>query len=159
MINKWGKTIVALLALNATGLAGAASTGVQDGDPDTREMLRLPPDERHLVLLEMRNFVVAMQQIMDGLAKDNMQLVAGAAQTMGSGAANEVPPRVVAKLPETFKTLAGKVHVTFDAIALDADALGDINHTVSQLAELTQHCVACHAIYQIDREPAGIAQK
>ena len=159
MISKWRKAVCAVVALSGIGAAFAADVGAQDSDPDTRQMLRLPPDERHLVLLEMRNFVVAIQQIMDGLAKDDMQAVAGAAQTMGSGAANEVPPRVVAKLPETFKTLAGKVHVTFDAIALDADALGDVGHTVSQVAELTQHCVACHAIYQIDREPAGVAQQ
>lgn len=152
MISNWRKTILALAAFSSTGLAVAAGVQSSDVDPDTRQMLRLPPDERHLVLLEMRNFVVAIQQITDGLAKNNMPSVVSAAQSMGSGAANEVPPRVVAKLPDTFKTLAGKVHVTFDAIALDADALGDIGHTVSQLAELTQHCVACHAIYQIDRE-------
>ena len=100
----------------------------------------------------MRNFVIAMQAIMDGLARDEMSKVAEAARTMGSGAANEIPPHVVAKLPDTFKQFAGKVHTTFDAIALDAEAMGDVEHTVSQLAELTQHCVGCHAIYQIDRE-------
>ncbi len=120
-------------------------------DPDTRVMLALPVDERHLVLAEMRNFVIAMQSIMDGLARDDMALVASAAQTMGSGAANEIPPHVVAKLPETFKQLAGKVHTTFDAISMDAEALGDMGHTVGQLSELTKHCVACHAIYQVDR--------
>lgn len=120
-------------------------------DPDTRAMLALPADERHLVLVEMRNFVVAMQSILDGLARDDMEQVASAARTMGSGAANEIPPHVVAKLPETFKQLAGKVHTTFDAISMDAEAMGDMGHTVGQLSELTKHCVACHAIYQVDR--------
>ena len=159
MIHKRLKTMVAVVALGAASAGMAAGGNLGGSDPDTREMLRLPPDERHLVLIEMRNFVVAMQQIMEGLAKDDMQQVAAAAQRMGSGAANEVPPVVVAKLPDTFKTLAGKVHVTFDTIALDAEALSDIGHTVGQLAELAQYCVACHAIYQIDREPATTAQR
>ena len=120
-------------------------------DPDTRALLALPVDERHLVLVEMRNFVVAMQSILDGLARDDMGQVAEAARTMGSGAANEIPPHVVAKLPETFKMLAGKVHTTFDAISMDAEALGDMGHTVGQMSELTKHCVACHALYQVDR--------
>lgn len=44
-----------------------------------------------------------------------------------------------------------KVHTTFDAISMDAEALGDMGHTVGQLSELTKHCVACHTIYQVDR--------
>jgi hypothetical protein len=141
------------------GTVVAAQSGSKIEDPDTRQTLRLPSDERHLVLTEMRNFVIAMQQIMDGLASEDMATVAVAARKMGSGAANEIPPHVVAKLPDPFKQLAGKVHTTFDAIALDAESLGDTKHTVGQLRDLTQHCVACHAIYQVDRERTTTASK
>lgn len=154
MTSKWKKVaVVGLVMAMGSGVGMAEIKKVSTAeDPDVRSMLRLPPDERHLVLAEMRNFVIAMQEIMDGLSKEEMSKVSDAARKMGSGAANEIPPHVVAKLPETFKQLAGKVHMTFDAIAMDAEAMEDVGHTVGQLAELTQHCVSCHAIYQIDRE-------
>ena len=145
--------LLATLSLLATPMVLAAG-GTGAADPDTRTKLSLPADERHLVLTEMRNFVVAMQAIMAGLAEDDMDAVARAARLMGSGAANEIPPRVVAKLPDNFKQLAGKVHGTFDLIAMDAEALGDTGHSLGQLATLTQTCIACHGIYQVERLPA-----
>lgn len=154
MTMNWVRTATASLLITmlpGITVAGTTNSGKTE-DPDLRSTLRLPPDERHLVLTEMRNFVIAMQAIMDGLANNEMSKISVAARTMGSAAANEIPPRVVAKLPETFKQLAGKVHTTFDAIALDAESLGDVEQTISQMAELTQHCISCHAIYQLDRE-------
>ncbi|MCW8907376.1 MAG: hypothetical protein OQL28_09000, partial [Sedimenticola sp.] len=69
------------LAFN-TSHSEVKNTGSAE-DPDTRALLALPVDERHLVLVEMRNFVVAMQSILDGLARDDMEQVAEAARTMG----------------------------------------------------------------------------
>jgi len=133
------------------GLA-AAVTAQNVPDPDQRQMLRLPPDERHIVLAERRNFVIAIQTITDALSREDMEAVAQAAMAMGSGAANEIPPHVVAKLPEPFKQFAGQVHTTFDAIALDAEGLGDVQHTLGQVGSLMQNCVACHSMYQVIRE-------
>ena len=140
-------------AATASGWATAADDGKPRTDPDHRQVLQLPPDERHLVLDEMRRFVAAMQQITEGLAKEDFQKVASAARKMGSGAANEIPPRVVKKLPQQFRQLAGKVHTTFDAIALDAEAMGDTQLTLDQVSNLYGHCVSCHAIYQIEKVP------
>lgn len=121
-------------------------------DPDRRIKLVLPADERHLVLKEMRTFVIALHDITNGIATDDMDAVAKAARSMGSSAAGEVPPQVVAKLPATFKQLAGKVHSTFDMIAMDAEDIGDGMHTIEQLSALTKHCIACHAIYQVEKK-------
>lgn len=135
-------------------LAGLVTAVVAQNvpDPDQRQTLRLPPDERHIVLEEMRNFVAAIQSITDALSREDMETVAQAAAAMGSGAANEIPPHVVAKLPEPFKQLAGKVHTTFDAIALDAEGLGDVQHTLGQVGSLMLNCMACHSMYQVVRE-------
>jgi len=138
---------IALIGLNASAQQTKDNT---NKNPDMRIKLPLTPVERHLVLLEMRNFVIAINSILDGIATDDMTKVATSARTMGSAAANAVPPSVVAKLPYTFKTYAGNVHTTFDQIALDAEAFGDNMHTIGQLSKLTQNCVGCHAIYQIE---------
>lgn len=144
--------VLPLLIVASTTLA-VPSDQAQTNDPDTRNKLSLPAGERHLVLKEMRNFVIAIHDITQGIATDDMDSVAKAARLMGSSAAGEVPPSVVAKLPPTFKQLAGKVHASFDMIAMDAEDIGDGIHTIEQVSELTGHCVACHAIYQIEKLP------
>lgn len=130
-------------------MAGAAA----DVGKDERLKLVLEPHERHLVLLEMRNFLHVLQTMTDSLTREDMKTLAEAARSMGSGAANEIPPETVAKLPDTFKMFAGTVHTTFDMIALDAESLGDPRHTLKQMGTLLQTCNACHGIYQVSTEP------
>ncbi len=129
--------------------AGPATTSKPKPAADQRTPLVLLDHERHLVLEEMRNFLAVLQTITDALPREDMKEVARAARTMGSGAANEIPPVTVAKLPNEFKVLAGGVHTSFDLIALDAETLGDPKHTISQVSEMLQKCNACHGIYQI----------
>ena len=136
-------------ALAALLFAGAAPAAGPALPADQRASLVLLDEERHLVLLEMRNFLAVLQTITDAITREDMKEIARAARSMGSGAANEIPPRTVAKLPEEFKVLAGGVHTTFDLMALDAESLADPKHTLVQMNELLQKCNACHGIYQI----------
>jgi hypothetical protein len=82
-----------------------------------------------------------------------MDAIAKAARRMGGAAAGTVPPQLVAKLPPAFQQLAGRVHSTFDMIAMDAEDIGDGIHTIEQISALTNHCIACHAIYQVEKLP------
>jgi len=141
--------LAALLALPAPGRADSSKKDAPAADPDRRLVLKLLPHERDLVLQEMRNFLTVLQTIMDAQLRNDMATVAKAARTMGSGAANEIPPETVAKLPDNFKQMAGTVHMAFDTIALDAEALGDTNHTLGQLNGMLQTCNACHSTYQV----------
>lgn len=143
------KAVFLGLAASLTMSAAVAA----DVGKDDRLKVVLEPHERHLVLLEMRNFLLTLQTMVDAVTRDDMKTVARAARTMGSGAANEIPPVTVAKLPDTFKMLAGSVHTTFDVIALDADSLGDPMHTMRQVGNLLQTCNSCHGIYQVAVEP------
>ena len=138
----------------AASLAMAGAVAADIGTDD-RVKIVLKPDERHLVLWEMRSFLNVVQTITDALTREDMQAVAEAARSMGSGAANQIPPQTVAKLPETFQMLAGTVHNTFDVMALDAESLGDPMHTQRQMSQMLQTCNACHGIYQIavENEP------
>lgn len=137
-------TLVGLAASLAMSSAAALDIGT-----DERMKLVLRQDERHLVLFEMRSFLHTLQVISDAALREDMQAVADAARSMGSGAANLIPPLTVAKLPPTFQMLAGTVHTTFDAMALDAESLGDPVHTQRQMTQMLQTCNACHGIYQV----------
>lgn len=141
--------IGALLAATVASAAGPAKAPAAGTGADRRAVLVLTDAERHLVLDEMRNFLVVLQTISQALPREDMKEVAAAARRMGSGAANEIPPETVAKLPDAFKQLAGAVHTSFDTIALDAEALGDAKHTIGQIGEMLGKCNACHGIYQI----------
>jgi len=148
-------------SLIATGAVLAAGPSKQAAakPADQRAPLVLLDAERHIVLEEMRNFLAVLQIITDALPREDMKEIARAARTMGSGAANEIPPATVAKLPEEFKVLAGGVHTSFDLIALDAESLADPKHTLTQMSELLQKCNACHGIYQIKVGRGATAKK
>lgn len=120
---------------------------------DGRTAILLEPGERAFVLGEMRGFVAGLQQMTAALAQGDMKAAAAAARQMGMAAAHSAPAPMVAKLPLEFKTLGFSVHRKFDTIALDADSLGDSRHTLGQLADALQKCVACHNAYQIKVPP------
>ncbi len=63
-----------------------------------------------------------------------------------------VPGTLMGKLPLEFKKLGFDTHTRFDQLALDAEQLGDPGHSLTQLAELMQNCVACHAAYRFEVE-------
>ncbi len=120
---------------------------------DARRAIVLDPPERALVLTEMRGFLTAVQQITDAAVRNDAKAIAAAAKPMGMAAAGGVPPTLAAKLPLEFKQLGFSVHQDFDRIVLDAEAMGDARHSLTQLGETLGKCVACHATFQLAAPP------
>lgn len=120
---------------------------------DTRAELALTPEARNLVLSEMRGFVVGLQQITAALSEEDMRAVAEVARSLGTAAARGTPPQVMKQLPAEFRELGFQVHSGFDQIAVDAESMEDPAHTLRQLSETMNGCVACHAAYQIRTAP------
>ena len=116
---------------------------------DGRLAVTLEPAERALLLSEMREFVVGLQAVTDGLARDDMKAVAKASRAMGAARSHDVPIAMMGKLPLEFKTLGLSLHRAFDAIAMDADDIALPKHTLGQLADALQKCAACHNTYQV----------
>lgn len=122
---------------------------------DGRLSVALDPAERALMLREMRGFVAGLQGIVDGLARDDMKAVTAASRSMGMARAHDAPVAMMGKLPLEFKTLALGLHREFDIIAMDADGIATPKHTLGQLADALQKCVACHNTYQVNGAPAA----
>lgn len=116
---------------------------------DGRAVLELAPAERAMILEEMRMFLDGVQKMTGALAQQDMPAAAEAARGMGQKMVHEVPPALRAKLPLEFRQLGFSVHREFDQIALDAESMKDVSHTLNQLSGTLQKCVACHASYQI----------
>lgn len=143
-----------LLAIALGGLVykfvvhGSVSPGA-----DGRAEILLEPAERDLVLSEMRVFLESTQQILAGITEGDLERAAHHARRSGRAAQQAVPGSLMGKLPLAFKQLGLETHTGFDTLALDAEQLGDREHTLSQLTALLQNCVACHAAYRIATVP------
>ena len=125
-------------------------TGTVAPSTDGRQAILLNEPERDLVLDEMRMFLASVQKITDGITKEDMTIVAKAAREVGALAQQAVPGSLMGKLPLSFKKLGFDTHSKFDALALDAEQLGDPQHALQQLSTLMNNCVACHSTYKIN---------
>ncbi len=143
-------TVAILLVITAGVLFKFVIQGDVVKSTDGRLAIQLNVDERDLVLMEMRVFLESVQQITSGISEDDMEKVSVSARKSGRSAQMEVPGSLVGKLPLTFKKLGFDTHAKFDEMALDAEQLGDSDHTLSQLNELLKNCVACHAAYRFE---------
>ena len=124
---------------------GAVEQGVEG-----RLAIQLDDHERQLVLSEMRAFLQSVQQIMHGISDNDMKLVETSASSVGLASQQAVPGSLIGKLPLSFKKLGRDTHAKFDELALDAGQFGDSGHSLSQLSNLMQNCVACHAAYRFE---------
>ncbi len=119
-----------------------------DNTEQSRTAIVLNAAEKQLVLTEMRIFLRSVQQIVDGITREDMSHIAQAARRSGLAAQAAVPASLAAKLPMAFKRLGRDTHRQFDALALDAEQLGDGEHSLQQLNTLLRNCVSCHAAFR-----------
>jgi len=153
------RILILLILLGSHPLAAAAQDAPSHAPSlDKRVMLALTPDERVLILEEMHLFLDAVQKLTDALGRQDMPAAAQAARAVGQKMAHEVPTTLRAKLPMAFRQLGASTHRDLDQIAMDAETLGDVSYSLSQLSSTLQKCVSCHATYQI-RTPAHNAKR
>ena len=119
---------------------------------DIRNAIILTEDERNLVLTEMWTFLETVRLITVALGKDDMAGIVEPARKVGMASSGEVPAGLRDKLPGQFKMFAMNTHKAFDIIALDAEALEDKQHTLTQLGAIMSNCVSCHALYRLEAE-------
>jgi hypothetical protein len=123
---------------------------------DNRTAIQLNKAERDLVLSEMRIFLESVQQITRGISEDDLELASTSARKSGRSAQIAVPGSLIGKLPLGFKKLGFDTHAKFDELALDAEQLGDRDHTLAQLSVLLENCVSCHAAFRFEIEKGSV---
>lgn len=144
-------SIVIILLLITTGIAYKfIIQGETTQGSDGRTAILLDKNEKDLVLSEMRVFLQSVQQIINGISKDDMEIITNSARASGRNAQAEVPGSLIGKLPLAFKKLGFDTHEKFDELALDAEQLGDSEHALTQLNALLENCVSCHASYRFE---------
>jgi len=142
--------VVVLLVSTGTLVGKFIIVGETQHATDGRTAILLEPSERNLILTEMRGFLASVQGVLSAASKEDMKTVVEAARHSGMPPPGQVPNTLVGKLPLSFKTLGFDTHKRFDQLALDAGQLGDREHTLEQLGELMNNCIACHARYRLE---------
>ncbi len=153
---RWQPLLICFLGLALAGVLvffGIFGRAADAPSSDGRARLMLVPAERDFVLKEMRHLLMATQSILDSALAGDMKRVASEARKVGMADVKNIPSEIrgplISKLPIAFRKLGFSVHEGMDTIALDAEGLGDRDHTLKQLAELMNKCVACHAAYTV----------
>ncbi len=153
-MNKTCKFCWALSALLIVAVAGMGyiffNPGNLEKTDDGRTAIILSAAERDLVLAEMRGFLEGTETIITGIAENDMKAIAQSAEKLGMPTAGQVPLALMAKLPSEFRSLGMATHRAFDALALEAQDMGDGKVILSELGELLNNCTTCHAAYRID---------
>jgi len=119
---------------------------------DTRTTVKYAPDLRELVMSEMRDYVVVMADIQQGIADNDPQKIYEAASRQGQASIDDTPARLLKLSPLACKKMGFRGHHLFQAIADSARVNYNPQTTIKQMAELSNNCVACHATYKVVAE-------
>jgi hypothetical protein len=120
--------------------------------PDTRAPVRFPPELREHTLANMRDHLLALQEIQFSLARQEYDMAGEIAeQRLGMSSLSLHGAHDVAKfMPQGMQDAGTAMHrgaSRFALAAREAGATGDLKPPLAALAEVTAACVACHAGY------------
>jgi len=121
---------------------------------DTRQVVHFPEGLRIHTLANMRDHLLALQQINEALAKQEFEEVARISESrLGSTSleahgAHQLAPY----MPKGMQDFGSAMHVAASRlaiVAMDAGATGDHRPTLAALGQVMKQCVACHAAYRL----------
>lgn len=123
---------------------------------DGRQAIALEPQQRDLVLTEMRTFVDSLRDITLALGTNDSAMFQTAALRVGLKAQEGVPLDLMKALPLEFKKLGMDTHQKFDDLAALAEQGASPEELLTELSQLMNNCVACHAAYQLTSQTVAI---
>ncbi len=121
---------------------------------DARQLVVFPQDMRLHTLANMRDHLLALQEIQIALSKEDYDTAAGVAeQRLGMSSlklhgAHDVAPF----MPEGMRNIGTEMHRSASRLSTDANtasATGDVKPVLASMARVTQQCIACHATYRV----------
>lgn len=121
---------------------------------DGRQLVSFPARLKEETLTNMRDHLLALQQIQAALAKQEYDQASEIAeQRLGMTSLNSHGAHEVAKyMPDGMKAAGGGMHRNasrFAVAAKDAAVTGDLKPALEALSNVTAQCVACHAGYRL----------
>ena len=144
-------------AVSSPGLAQHAH-GAHGGGraaADARAAVSLPADLKAGMLANMRDHLLALQQIQQALAAERFDEAATLAERrLGmSSMADHGAHEVARYMPQGMREAGTAMHRSASrlaGVATDAAISRDLRAPLGALAELTATCVACHSAYRLE---------
>lgn len=121
---------------------------------DARQLVVFPHEMRLHTLANMRDHLLALQEIQLALSKEDYDTAAAVAEqrlgmsSMKLHGAHEVAPF----MPEGMQNIGTEMHRAASRLATDAStasATGDVKPVLASMARVTQQCIACHTTYRV----------
>jgi len=161
MVSSMGHTlaVVALVAIMPAAIAQSHQHSTQ-GHPapagsvaDERVLVKFPEPMRIHMLANMRDHLLALQEIQGALAGQHYDRAADTAeQRLGMSSLKLHGAHEVAGfMPEAMQAIGTGMHQAASRLAVsasDAAATGDLKPVLEAMARVTAQCVACHASYR-----------
>ena len=121
---------------------------------DTRQAVKFPAQLREHTLANMRDHLLALQQIQEELARQDFDKAGDIAeQRLGMSSLALHGAHDVSKfMPQGMQAIGTAMHRNasrFAIAAKDASATGDMKPSLAALSNVTAQCVACHAGYRV----------
>lgn len=121
---------------------------------DARQAVHFPKTLREHTLTNMRDHLLALQQIQEALAKAEYDRAGDIAeQRLGMSSLALHGAHEVAKyMPKGMQEAGSGMHryaSRFAVAAKDAGATGDLKPALEALSKVTAQCVVCHAGYRV----------
>ena len=140
--------LVVILSVIVAVFSYKFTVGEVKPSEDGRLAVKLTKDERNALLLEMRTWLQSTQAVLNAVSNRNFEEVSQVARVSGMSAEADTPASLFRKLPATMKALGFDTRKKFDEIADDAIKLRDPEHTIKQLSNTMNNCIACHSAYR-----------
>jgi hypothetical protein len=151
-----GIACVALLVAGMRVFAAEHQHGQSSSEPgstDSRQVVQFPEQMRLHTLANMRDHLLALQQIQQALGSGDFDRAAEIAEQRLGMTSLRVhgAHEIAAFMPEKMQQIGTEMHRAASRFALaarDAGATGEIQPALSALAGVMAQCVACHAAYR-----------
>jgi cytochrome c556 len=123
--------------------------GVAEAGQDAREPVQFPPVMQEHLLSNMRDHLVALNDILSKMAAGDLEAAAQIAETrLGMSSLGSHGASHMAKfMPEGMQSAGTRMHRAASRFALKAQE-GDARPAYQALSEVTAACVACHQAYR-----------
>jgi hypothetical protein len=121
---------------------------------DARQIIEFPREMKEHTLANMRDHLLALQEIQTALSREEYDRAADIAEnrlgmsSLGSHGAHEVSRF----MPEGMRAAGSNMHRSASRFALasrDTSVTGNVKPALAALGEVTAACVACHAGYAL----------
>lgn len=147
------RTIALALAVQAAFTMAAFAQSPAPAGGDGRKLVALPEPMRTHTIANMRDHLLALQQIDEALAKGDFAAASriaeeriGMSSLESHGAAH-----IASFLPVPMQEIGTRMHRAasrFAVVAQEAGATGDLRPVLAAKGAFVRECVACHAAYR-----------